>query len=506
MKSSDKHQAFRLAHIFAIDRLRMGTDGHGITTLVCFMGCPLRCAYCLNDRCHEEIYSYGNNGLSLKKEIIQLDVNELYDRVKVDDLYFQATALMNWKEWGLRILNVYATFKENQNITLKQKDCNMNGKDKCNLLREIRKRIATQYGLTYQPAECRHEGDCAGTCPKCDTELQDLQRQLKEKGIENIELDRQMKEMVDTFNPGGDTDNDLIALQGDVAPPEYNDKIEITEGMPVPLPEGMSNFPEPKKKRAFFKECAVAGWNFHHPEDFWDELYEGAELVLIRERANKHDRNAVAVALADDMEGDTENFDFDCIIGYVPRKENEMVAKMMDMGWGDAFTAELTTVKDNGTYDERLRMTIYIKSKIESTESWYVQKMDNSSCQNLLEFLYQDGITHFRWGGFPPWERDLPRKGDKVVFIHQCGADAELYLMHTIAIGEDAMLFLENPEEELNMVDDCAPYVLTLVKGPIIVDLQELNFLSNCKIGSCQPEEKLSEDCIAKLKDLFFKK
>ncbi len=42
MKSSDKHQAFRLAHIFAIDRLRMGTDGHGITTLVCFMGCPLR--------------------------------------------------------------------------------------------------------------------------------------------------------------------------------------------------------------------------------------------------------------------------------------------------------------------------------------------------------------------------------------------------------------------------------------------------------------------------------
>ena len=73
-------------------------------------------------------------------------------------------------------------------------------------------------------------------------------------------------------------------------------------------------------------------------------------------------------------------------------------------------------------------------------------------------------------------------------------------------ISEDAMLFLENPEEELNMVDDCAPYVLTLVKGPIIVDLQELNFLSNCKIGSCQPEEKLSEDCIAKLKDLFFKK
>ena len=33
---------------------------------------------------------------------------------------------------------------------------------------------------------------------------------------------------------------------------------------------------------------------------------------------------------------------------------------MMDMGWGDAFTAELTTVKNSGAYDERLRMTIYI--------------------------------------------------------------------------------------------------------------------------------------------------
>ena len=29
------------APIFAISRLRMGTDGSGITTLVTFMGCPL---------------------------------------------------------------------------------------------------------------------------------------------------------------------------------------------------------------------------------------------------------------------------------------------------------------------------------------------------------------------------------------------------------------------------------------------------------------------------------
>lgn len=77
------------APIFAIDRLRLGTDGKGITTLVCFMGCPLRCAYCLNDRCHEEIYE--PNGITPRKGVMLLTPRELYDLVKIDNIYFQAT-------------------------------------------------------------------------------------------------------------------------------------------------------------------------------------------------------------------------------------------------------------------------------------------------------------------------------------------------------------------------------------------------------------------------------
>lgn len=137
-------------------------------------------------------------------------------------------------------------------------------------------------------------------------------------------------------------------------------------------------------------------------------------------------------------------------------------------------------------------------------ESWFIQKVNSNFSKDLMQFLYQDGVIRFRWGGFPPWKRDLPRKGDKVVFIHKREADAELYLMHTIAIGEDAIPFLEDPEEEMDMVDDCAPYVLTLVKGPVIVNLQELDFLNSCEIGSYQPEGKLPENCIDKLKELFF--
>ena len=46
------------APIFAVSRLRMGTDGSGITVLVTFMGggCPLNCKYCLNPKCLEPIY------------------------------------------------------------------------------------------------------------------------------------------------------------------------------------------------------------------------------------------------------------------------------------------------------------------------------------------------------------------------------------------------------------------------------------------------------------------
>ena len=78
--------------------------------------------------------------------------------------------------------------------------------------------------------------------------------------------------------------------------------------------------------------------------------------------------------------------------------------------------------------------------------------------------------------------------------------------MHTIAIGEDAIPFLENPEEEMGRIDDCSPYVLTLVKGPVLVGLHELDFLDDIEVGSYQPEGKLPENCIDKLKDLFFKK
>ena len=38
------------------------------------------------------------------------------------------------------------------------------GKSTCKLLKDIRQQIADANGISYQPKECHHEGDCAGTC------------------------------------------------------------------------------------------------------------------------------------------------------------------------------------------------------------------------------------------------------------------------------------------------------------------------------------------------------
>ncbi len=67
------------AKIFGISRHRLTTDGEGVTTLVAFSGCPLRCKYCLNKTSWEL-----SKGRDYTPEM-------LFEEVKIDQLYFLAT-------------------------------------------------------------------------------------------------------------------------------------------------------------------------------------------------------------------------------------------------------------------------------------------------------------------------------------------------------------------------------------------------------------------------------
>ena len=55
------------------------------------------------------------------------------------------------------------------------------GKHICETLKGIRRDIAAANDIEYQPTECTHEGDCAGTCPKCEQETRWLERQLRNR-------------------------------------------------------------------------------------------------------------------------------------------------------------------------------------------------------------------------------------------------------------------------------------------------------------------------------------
>ena len=54
----------------------------------------------------------------------------------------------------------------------------MTGKDKCKILKEIRRQIAEQNEIEWVVEECRHKGECKGTCPRCESEVRKLEREL----------------------------------------------------------------------------------------------------------------------------------------------------------------------------------------------------------------------------------------------------------------------------------------------------------------------------------------
>ena len=66
--------------IIGIDRLRINSDGVGVTTLVCFWGCPLSCQYCLNPQ-----------SWRTKTGIRNITPLQLFQEVSIDKLYFFAT-------------------------------------------------------------------------------------------------------------------------------------------------------------------------------------------------------------------------------------------------------------------------------------------------------------------------------------------------------------------------------------------------------------------------------
>ena len=74
-----------IGDIMSVSRLRMATDGQGVSTLVAFFDCPLKCKYCINNSCHDtnNVFS-GAPRAAYKPE-------ELLVVLKKDEIYYLMT-------------------------------------------------------------------------------------------------------------------------------------------------------------------------------------------------------------------------------------------------------------------------------------------------------------------------------------------------------------------------------------------------------------------------------
>ena len=55
------------------------------------------------------------------------------------------------------------------------------GKDICNELKALRRRIADENQIPLETEECTYKGECCGTCPRCDAEVRYLEDALSHR-------------------------------------------------------------------------------------------------------------------------------------------------------------------------------------------------------------------------------------------------------------------------------------------------------------------------------------
>lgn len=57
------------------------------------------------------------------------------------------------------------------------------GKNRCEYLKEVRRRIATENNIPLEQRECTFKGECSGTCPFCEAELRYLEKELHKRKV-----------------------------------------------------------------------------------------------------------------------------------------------------------------------------------------------------------------------------------------------------------------------------------------------------------------------------------
>ena len=115
-----------------------------------------------------------------------------------------------------------------------------------------------------------------------------------------------------------------------------------------------------KAKKLFFKECHLAGRQYHDVDEVWEELHVGTLLELERDLDNRYDKNAVAVIYNQGLDEDTGERN-EYLLGYIPSDENEEIAQLLEMGWNDVFECRISKINPDAHYENQIYLSIRIK-------------------------------------------------------------------------------------------------------------------------------------------------
>lgn len=101
--------------------------------------------------------------------------------------------------------------------------------------------------------------------------------------------------------------------------------------------------------RILLQESPLAGFQFHEGKQIWGELRVGDPLQLVREADNPHDGRAVRVEWRGHF------------LGYVPRADNEAVARLLDRG--ARLEARIARLRESRNPWQRVLFEVYVAER-----------------------------------------------------------------------------------------------------------------------------------------------
>ncbi|UCV03111.1 HIRAN domain-containing protein [Dechloromonas denitrificans] len=99
--------------------------------------------------------------------------------------------------------------------------------------------------------------------------------------------------------------------------------------------------------RLLIQSSPLAGSQYYAVGEQWSQMRVGDRLDLVREPDNRHDRNAIRVEWRGHQ------------LGYVPRRENRMLAAAMDQG--ERLVARIAKLREDANPWQRVEFEVFIE-------------------------------------------------------------------------------------------------------------------------------------------------